>query len=90
MEISAEEKAAKLAAMQQAATELDKDREKRLAALAEKERADREADDARRAKSAKMGGKGDFLVGVTRKAGEMDLGERMRRQKGGLDRGSDD
>ncbi|ORY67741.1 Pre-mRNA splicing factor-domain-containing protein [Pseudomassariella vexata] len=45
----ADERARKLAAMQSAASELDQDREKRLAALEEKERLAREADDKVRA-----------------------------------------
>ncbi len=70
--------------MQQAASELDQDREKRIAAIAERERAKREEEEKARAKSAKYGGKGDFVHGLHRKAGEIDIGERMRRGRGGL------
>ena len=80
------ERAAKLAAMQQAATELDVDREKRLTALAAKDKADAEADDAARAKNVKYGGRADFMNGLNRKAGELDLGERVRRGKLNLER----
>ncbi|KAL7620936.1 RNA-splicing factor [Parahypoxylon ruwenzoriense] len=52
---AAEERARKLAAMQEAATSLDQDREKRLAALAEKERVEREADNKARERSGKYG-----------------------------------
>lgn len=80
----------KLAAMQQAASELDQDREKRIAAMEERERADREADDVARAKSAKYGGKGDFVNGLNRKAGDMDLSERVRRGRRGMERERED
>ena len=84
-------RAVKLAAMQQAATELDQDREKRIAAISERERAEREEEDKARAKSAKYGGKGEFVHGLHRKAGELDIGERMRRGRGGLGKqGTDD
>lgn len=81
---------ARLAAMQDAASELDEDRAKRLAAFDERERLEREADDAARAKSSKYGGKGDFVTGLHRAAGELDIGERMRRGRKGLERDHDD
>ena len=84
------DRAAKLAAMQQAASELDIDREKRIAAMAEREKRNREVDETARARSAKYGGAGDFVSGMNRKAGEMDLGERMRRGRGGYQRERDD
>ncbi|KZF19862.1 hypothetical protein L228DRAFT_270639 [Xylona heveae TC161] len=88
---SAEEtRAAKLAAMQQDASQLDTDREQRLAAIAEREKAERESEDAARARSSKFGGRGDFISGLNRKAGELDLGERVRRGRGGLERGGRD
>ncbi|KAI1463646.1 Pre-mRNA splicing factor-domain-containing protein [Daldinia caldariorum] len=62
---AAEERARKLAAMQEAATELDQDREKRLAALAEKERQEREADDKAREKSGRYGDR-EFVNGLRR------------------------
>ncbi|KAI0011979.1 Pre-mRNA splicing factor-domain-containing protein [Xylariaceae sp. FL0662B] len=61
-----EERARKLAAMQEAASSLDQDREQRLAALAEKERLDREADDKARERSGKYGDK-EFAHGLRRK-----------------------
>ena len=81
---------ARLAAMQSAASELDQDRAKRIAALEERERADREAEEAARARSSKLGGKGDFVTGLNRKAGELSIGERMRRGKHGLERANDE
>ncbi|KAI9833324.1 MAG: hypothetical protein M1819_003719 [Sarea resinae] len=85
-----EERAAKLAAMQQDASELDTDREKRIKAMEERERVEREAEEAARARSAKFGGRGDFVSGLNRKAGDLDLGERMRRGRGGMERGNDE
>ncbi|KAL9015004.1 MAG: hypothetical protein Q9173_000359 [Seirophora scorigena] len=63
-----DDRAAKLAAMQQNASDLDLDREKRMAAIAENEAAEREADEAARARSAKYGGRGNFVNGLNRKA----------------------
>ncbi|KAI4154748.1 MAG: hypothetical protein LQ340_001463 [Diploschistes diacapsis] len=80
-----DDRAAKLAAMQQAASELDQDREQRLQSLAEKEAADLKAEEDARARSSRYGGgKGDFLSGVNRRAGELGVGERMQRGRGGF------
>jgi hypothetical protein len=78
------ERQRKLAAMQQDASSLDMDREKRLAALAEQEEATREADEKARARSSKYGDKGDFVNALHRKAGEMALGDRIGRGRQGL------
>lgn len=78
------ERQRKLAAMQQDASSLDLDREKRLAALEERERADREAEERSRAKSSKYGDKGDFIHGLNRKAGDMGLADRIGRGRQGL------
>lgn len=72
--------------MQSAASDLDASRADRLAALEVRERAEKEAEERARERSAKYGGKGDFVQGLNRKAGEMDIGERMRRGRGGLER----
>ncbi|KAL8845304.1 MAG: hypothetical protein Q9176_000474 [Flavoplaca citrina] len=81
----------RLAAMQTNATELDQDREKRIAAIAEKENEERKADAIARARSAKYDGRGDFVSGLNRKAGDLDIGERMRRGRQALGReGRDD
>lgn len=75
-----EERARKLAAMQSAATELDEDREKRLAALAEREKADREADERNRKRAGDRG----FVNGLHRQAGKIDMAERMGRGRQGF------
>ena len=85
-----DDREARLAAMQSAASELDEDRAKRITALDERDKAEREKEDAARAKSSKYGGKGDFVTGLHRKAGELSIGERMRRGKHGLERDRDD
>jgi hypothetical protein len=74
----------KLAAMQQDASALDTDREKRLAALAEQEKADREAEDKARARSSKYGDRADFVNGMHRKVGDMGLADRIGRSRQGL------
>ena len=80
----ASDREARLSAMQEAACELDQDRANRLAALEERERFEQEIDDAARAKSSKNGGKGNFVVGLHRTAGELEIGERMRRGRQGF------
>lgn len=77
-----EEKAQKLAAMQSAASELDQDRSDRLAALEEKDRIARDADD----KARERNGDRAFTNGLHRQAGDMDLGTRMGRNKHGYQR----
>jgi len=63
-----EERARKLAAMQVAASDLDRDREARLAALAQKEEQDRDADNKAREHADKFGGGDrDFANGLRRK-----------------------
>ncbi|KAI8948081.1 Pre-mRNA splicing factor-domain-containing protein [Xylaria longipes] len=61
-----EERARKLAAMQEAASNLDKDREKRLATLEEQERQAREADNRARARAGKYADR-EFVNGLRRK-----------------------
>jgi hypothetical protein len=78
------ERQRKLAAMQQDASSLDLDREKRLVALAEQEKAAREAEDQARAKSSKYGDRADFVNGMHRKAGDMGLADRIGRGRHGL------
>ncbi|KAI5801424.1 Pre-mRNA splicing factor-domain-containing protein, partial [Peziza echinospora] len=82
--IKEEEKARKLAAMQENAEALGSDRQKRLAELAEKEKAELEAEEAARMRSSRLGGKGEFMSALNKKAGNLDLGERVRRGKGTL------
>ncbi|KAF4510981.1 hypothetical protein G6O67_002824 [Ophiocordyceps sinensis] len=61
--------------MQSAASQLDKDREARLAALADRERGAREAESKARERAGERG----FVNGLHRQAEKLDLGERMGR-----------
>lgn len=90
LEPKSENREARLAAMQSAASELDQDRAKRIAAIEEREKAEQAKEDAARARSSKYGGKGDFVTGLNRKAGEMSIGDRMKRGAHGLERDRDD
>ncbi|KAH0424174.1 pre-mRNA-splicing factor cwc25 [Colletotrichum camelliae] len=83
-----EERARKLAAMQAAASDLDTDRDRRLAALEAQEKAAREADDQAREKSSKYGDR-QFVNGLHRKAGNLGLAERIGRGRQGLQRDDD-
>jgi hypothetical protein len=74
-----DDRAAKLAAMQQDASELDQQRERRLAELAEREKAQAERDNAARARNARYGGRADFVNNFHKKAGDLSLGDRMGR-----------
>ena len=69
------------------ANDLEDQRTNRLAALEEQERVRREAEERARERSSKYGGRGDFVHSLNRKAGEMDIGERMQRGRGNLDKG---
>ncbi|OBT79253.1 hypothetical protein VF21_01856 [Pseudogymnoascus sp. 05NY08] len=80
------ERQRKLAAMQEDASALDQDREKRLAALAEKEKIDRDKDEAARVKSARYSDKADFVNGMHQKVGSMGLADRIGRGRQGLQR----
>lgn len=79
------ERARKLAAMQSAAEDLDEDRQQRLAALEERERLAREADERGREK----GGDRGFVNGLHKQAGAMNLGDRMGRSKQSYQRDDD-
>ncbi|KLJ13088.1 hypothetical protein EMPG_11954 [Blastomyces silverae] len=81
-----EERMARLAAMQQSANELDQARATRLAAAEEREREEREAEEAARAQSSKYGGKGRFVSGLNRRAGEIDLADRLRRGRRNIEK----
>jgi hypothetical protein len=70
--------------MQEDASNLDVDREKRLAVLAKQEQEIREAEDRARAKSSKYGDKGDFIHGLNRRAGDMRLADRIGRGRQGF------
>ncbi|KAF4977676.1 hypothetical protein FZEAL_5841 [Fusarium zealandicum] len=81
---SEEERQRKLAAMQSAASELDDVREKRLAALEERERSLREADD----KARERGGR-NFVNRLHQQAGEKGLGDRMGGGRRGFQKDDD-
>ena len=87
---SEDDRAARLAEMQQAASSLEGDRDQRLAAIKEKEFAELAEEEEARARSSKYGGKGDFVHGLNRKAGDISIGERMRRGQKGLERDRDE
>lgn len=77
----AEERARKLAAMQSSASTLEEDRKKRLAAIEAREEEERLADDKKRSE------KGRFVSGLHRQAQDnIDLGERLKRSRGGLEK----
>lgn len=75
----AEERARKLAEMQSNADQMNIDRANRLTELSEREKIELEKEETARIHSSKYGGKGAFLSGVNKKAGDLDLGERVRR-----------
>lgn len=81
-----DDRAAKLLAMQAAASELDQDREKRLAALTDREKAAAQREEEGRMQTAKYGGRADFVNGLNRRAGDMTLGDRIGRGKAGMER----
>ena len=83
------DKSARLAAMQADANDLDSVRSNRLAAIEERERVEREAEQKARDRSGRYGGRGDFVNGLNRRAGEMDIGERIKRGRSGLEKGLD-
>ena len=74
-----EERAAKLAAMQANASELESDRKNRLAHIEAKEELQREEDDKRRSD------RGRFVSDVRRKAEGVDLGRRLQDRRGMAD-----
>ena len=80
---SAEDRAALLAAMTSNSTSMTAERQERLAALLEKEKAELEAEERARAKSKGMG---NFLSHEQKKAfgGTGGLEDRIRRGRGGL------
>jgi hypothetical protein len=81
-----EDVAAKLAAMQQNATDLDKMRTERLAAVDAQEQTKREADEAARARTSKDGGRGTFISGINKRAGDLDLSERLQRGRRNIEK----
>ena len=67
---------------------LEKDRERAIEARAQQEAAELKAEEEARARSGKQGGKGDFIHGINRLAGELSVEERVRRGKGGFEHDS--
>lgn len=80
---AAEDRAAKLAAMQSGAANMEVERQQRLMAMLEKEKADLQAEERARAKSKGMGG---FLGQEQKKVfgGIGGLEDRLKRGRGGL------
>ena len=74
--------------MQEAATDLDQDRQRRLTQLEEKEQADRDADDRARERDARYGGR-SFTNNLHRKAGDLSLIDRVGGSRRGLQRDAD-
>ncbi|KAF7784994.1 hypothetical protein Agabi119p4_1159 [Agaricus bisporus var. burnettii] len=83
---SAEERAARLAAMTSNASSMQDERKKRLAELLEQEKAELAREEEQRAKSAKSGGVGKFMSADYKKvySGEGGLEDRLRRARGTL------
>ncbi|KAK1758689.1 pre-mRNA-splicing factor CWC25 [Echria macrotheca] len=73
-----QERARKLAAMQEAATDLDLDRERRLAAIEAAERARQEADDKIRQRNKKYGGDAGFTNSLFSRAADLKIADRVR------------
>jgi hypothetical protein len=84
------ERAKRLAEMQSNASALDADRAARLAALAEKEKAQAAEEEAARLRNNKLGGRAQFLNKAHRQAGELDLAERVGRGRQGMREGRDE
>lgn len=78
------ERLQRLEEMQQDASKLNLDREKRLAALERQEKLEREAEERARLKSTRYGGKGDFINKIHLKAGDMSLADRIGRNRQGM------
>ena len=75
-----QERARKLAAMQEAATDLDQERERRLALLAEKERSAQEVDDRARQRNKRFGGDAGFMNQLHSRASELKIADRVGRR----------
>jgi hypothetical protein len=75
--------------MQQSAEELDRARADRISAAEAREKARQEAEEAARAESGKYGGRGAFVSGLNRSAGDIDLADRLRRGRRNIERGQE-
>jgi hypothetical protein len=74
-----DDRAARLAAMQQDASDLDQQRQQRLEEMEARDKVNVERDDVARARNAKYGGRADFVNSFHKKAGGLSLGDRMGR-----------
>lgn len=75
-----QERARKLAAMQEAASDLDKAREQRLAAIAEQERRNQELDERARQRNKRFGGDAGFTNQLHSRAADLKVADRMERR----------
>jgi hypothetical protein len=66
--------------MQEAATDLDQDRERRLTLLAEKERSAQETDDRVRQRNKRFGGDAGFMNQLHTRASELKVADRVGRR----------
>jgi hypothetical protein len=66
--------------MQEAATDLDQDRQRRLALLAEKEREAQETDERARERNKRFGGDAGFMNQLHSRATELKVADRVGRR----------
>lgn len=77
-----DDRAARLAAMQQDASELDAQRQRRLEEIAQREQEAADIDDRARARNARFrDGRADFVNGFHKRVGDLSLSEKMGRQR---------
>lgn len=69
----------RLAAMQADATNLDVQRQRRLAEIAQRDQSSADREERARAQNARYGGRADFINGLNKKAGDMRLSSRVDR-----------
>lgn len=75
-----EDRARKLAEMQAAATDLDQDRERRLAAIEQRDRAEQETDERARQRNKRFGGDAGFMNQLHSRAAELKVASRVGRR----------
>ncbi|SPQ19139.1 eeb7da33-36a2-424e-8ea2-de5537ab4a30 [Thermothielavioides terrestris] len=75
-----EERARKLAAMQEAAADLEKDRQRRLALIAAQERAAEESEERARQRNKRFGGDAGFMNQLHSRAVELKVADRVGRR----------
>lgn len=79
----------KLEAMQKDAQQMHSDRARRIEELTEKEKAAAAVEEEARMRNKRIGGRAEFLTGASKKAVDLDLGERVRRGRQGMTQGRD-